>query len=345
MGFLSDIWKGVKSAVKSVGNALKKVFKPILKPFAKILGSKFGKLAMLAVSVFTGGAALISAFSQGGLSGAANFLLQKATEVITMPIDLVSKGIGAVGKVTGMESLTTFAESVQAGLGDLANAAGSVFKTGETSAVAAESSKALSAMEEDAGLADLNAENVSVGPSQASTTLDSVAESAAEASPGLAALGQGVPDPMEGAATTAARPNEAPITPVDVPATPPPKTPISEMKPNPGGEPTGFFSKAMKHINDNSEGYKLALDTVAGMTTPSRAEMEAEFYDRRDEQFAPYAESGYGGPGGTSYGGNYEPLRQRNAGLLRRARESAGNLDSQYGSTDPGLRHASGRVL
>lgn len=72
MGFFSKLWSGVKNVFKGI----LKVFSPILKPLAKILNSSWGKALLLAVSVFTFGAALMaggSAFA-GTLAGGQGFI-------------------------------------------------------------------------------------------------------------------------------------------------------------------------------------------------------------------------------------------------------------------------------
>lgn len=56
MGFLSDIWKGIKGIVSGVLS----IFKPILKPIQKFLGSSIGKVLMIVASIFTFGAALMA---------------------------------------------------------------------------------------------------------------------------------------------------------------------------------------------------------------------------------------------------------------------------------------------
>ncbi len=56
MGFLSKLWSGVKN----VFSGILKVFSPILAPLGKILGSSWGKVLMLAASVFTFGASLLA---------------------------------------------------------------------------------------------------------------------------------------------------------------------------------------------------------------------------------------------------------------------------------------------
>ncbi len=76
MGWLKDIVKGVGKAIKGVVSGIGKVFKGIMKGVGKIFGSDWGKALLLAVSVFTFGAALIAggqAF-MGGMAANQGFI-------------------------------------------------------------------------------------------------------------------------------------------------------------------------------------------------------------------------------------------------------------------------------
>lgn len=66
MGILS----GIKKIGKKIFGGIKKVFKAIMKPINKILGSKWGRVLMTGLAIFTMGSALIAggkAFAQPGL--------------------------------------------------------------------------------------------------------------------------------------------------------------------------------------------------------------------------------------------------------------------------------------
>lgn len=327
-----------KSIFKSIGNALKKVFKPILKPFKKLLSSKFFKVAMLAVSVFTAGASLITAFGQGGMKAVGNLVLKKSAELLTMPIDMVAKGIEAVGNVTGIAPLKDFAVGVQNGLGKVVDAAGSVFQVDAPNTSIADVAK------EDAGI---GSENISAetGDSAATKTLDAdVSPSASNQLQQDPATADGPAGgtPQQGAAPSAdpgatTQPGGGAPTPLDVsPAAGP-----GQGTPTLPGSKTGggnFFVQAMEHIQKNDKAWKMGLDMVAGMTEEDpasvKARAESEFYHRRDQDFASSAEQGYM----DKPPGNYAPLRQRNAGLVRRAQESRnsmthGNTRAVHGGT------------
>src|SRR5688572_24276062 len=56
MGLFSKIKKGIKGIFKGV----KKAFKSVIKGVGKILSSKFGKILLGAIAVFTAGTALIA---------------------------------------------------------------------------------------------------------------------------------------------------------------------------------------------------------------------------------------------------------------------------------------------
>lgn len=58
MGFLSDVWKGVKNVFKGI----LKVFEPILKPLGKLMNSSFGKALMIGLSIFTLGSAMVAGY-------------------------------------------------------------------------------------------------------------------------------------------------------------------------------------------------------------------------------------------------------------------------------------------
>lgn len=130
------LFSGIKKAVKSVFSGIGKVFKKVLKPFAKILSNKFVKGILMAVAIFTTGGALLGALQAASASGAGFMGMLKAgvgevvklaVKAVTAPVELIAKGISGVGSVTGLQSLTSFGQSVSQGLGELANSAGNIF--------------------------------------------------------------------------------------------------------------------------------------------------------------------------------------------------------------------------
>ena len=105
MGFLSKIWKGIKGVVKGV----LKVFSPILKPIGKILGSKWGKAIMLALSVFTMGASLMAGFS-AFQSTAGSFLTK-----------FIAGGKAFVGRMFGIKQADQAGGEMAGKAGDASN--------------------------------------------------------------------------------------------------------------------------------------------------------------------------------------------------------------------------------
>lgn len=91
MGFLSDVWKGIKNVVKGIG----KVFKAILKPIAKVLNSSWGKALMLGLSIFTFGGALLA-----GVKGFAQTTGSFLTKFVQGGKDFVGALIGKGGADT-----------------------------------------------------------------------------------------------------------------------------------------------------------------------------------------------------------------------------------------------------
>ncbi|MEE8482275.1 MAG: hypothetical protein V3S12_02890, partial [Acidiferrobacterales bacterium] len=69
MGLFSSIGK----FFKKIWGGITKVFKAVMKPINKLLGSKLGKILMLAVSIFTMGASLLAG-AQGFMSGTGGFI-------------------------------------------------------------------------------------------------------------------------------------------------------------------------------------------------------------------------------------------------------------------------------
>lgn len=70
MGFFSKIWKGIKSAGKSIVKGVKKVFKATKKIWDKFRKSTIGKVIMVAAAVYFGGVAL-GAWGGSGTAAAA----------------------------------------------------------------------------------------------------------------------------------------------------------------------------------------------------------------------------------------------------------------------------------
>ena len=103
---------GLFSGIKKVFKKIKKVFKKIVKGIGKVFGKNFMKIVGVALSVFTGGASLAAAFAANGVGGliqaGVSNLISSAVNMIKMPIDLIGKGISAVGNVTGATSLSDF---------------------------------------------------------------------------------------------------------------------------------------------------------------------------------------------------------------------------------------------
>lgn len=76
MGWLKDIVKGVGNVITGIVKGIGKLFGAVLKPIGKFLNTGWGKALLLAVSVFTFGAALIAggqAF-MGGLAANQGFI-------------------------------------------------------------------------------------------------------------------------------------------------------------------------------------------------------------------------------------------------------------------------------
>jgi hypothetical protein len=103
------LFKSIKKIGKKIFKGLKKKFKKGLIAFGKIAGSKWGKILMLASSIFTGGMALAAGFSSftgtaGGfmvkfVAGAKGFM-----GGLTSPLTQAKKMMGAgatVGQTTG----------------------------------------------------------------------------------------------------------------------------------------------------------------------------------------------------------------------------------------------------
>jgi len=336
MGLLSSAWK-------SVSNGFKKVFGKVLKPFAKILNSKFFKVAMLAVSVFTMGASLLAA---GSWKAAGNLILQKAAQIVTMPIDLVAKGIGAAGGVLGGtagNALTSFAGSVQTGLGNLANAAGNVFSVpgeGMNSSLISSSSDMGDAVQEDM----LGGASESLPGAKSTLDPDLLNNKSALPMAG---------DSMAAATpTTGYDPSQVGKTGYDMAGV---TAPSSVAKPSmlAGQNPDalgsalaqgtadaastvassgegGYFSKLSGFVKDNKEILKFGADAVAAYNKEDPAVTLARAkeldWNNRNAAFQPYAQSGFGG----QVPGDYGQLQQRNQGLMTAARDTA----SQYGSTN-----------
>lgn len=90
MGILKKIGK----AIGSVFNGIKKVFRAVMKPINKILGSKWGKVLMTALSIFTLGSAL--------LAGGAEFLAVRAAGSGYIS-SFVAGGKAFIGSLLGIE--------------------------------------------------------------------------------------------------------------------------------------------------------------------------------------------------------------------------------------------------
>jgi hypothetical protein len=334
MGFLSSAWK-------SVSNAFKKVFKPIMKPFAKLMDNKFFKGAMLAVSVFTAGASLLAAGASGGMKGIGNLILKKATEIITMPIDLVAGGIGKVGGTMGGSlggSLQSFAQSVQGGLSGVKDFAGSVF--GEASSLTAGTNTDMIK-----GAVDAVAGSAGDG---ITGTMDSEIRGPRFDARAIAEnnVGPQIDKPSLGFGSEPAGGAPMGLPPNEVAMTPPPGTPtgvsrIAEFaKKTTDPESTGgFFSKAsdfvsktVSHIQDNKDAYKMGFDALAGMTEEDEATTLAraknEVWNHRNTAFQPYAEQGFGG----QVPGNYSTLKSRTAGFMTAATNASAEMGRRYGT-------------
>ncbi len=90
MGLLKKIGK----AIGSVFSGIKKVFRAVMKPINKILGSKWGKILMTALSIFTLGTAL--------LAGGAEFLAVRAAGSSYIS-SFVAGGKAFIGSLLGIE--------------------------------------------------------------------------------------------------------------------------------------------------------------------------------------------------------------------------------------------------
>lgn len=126
MGIFSKLWNGVKGVFTGILN----LFSPILKPLNKILGSKWGKALMLAVSAFTFGTALLAG-AQGfaaGLAGTAtqsgSFLqafVQGGKAFVSSLLGIEGQGAAGGATTTGAENAAALTEgAVQSAIDPLA---------------------------------------------------------------------------------------------------------------------------------------------------------------------------------------------------------------------------------
>lgn len=273
------LFSSIKNAVKKLWGGVKKVFSAVVKPFAKILSNKWVQGALMAVTLFTGGAALISAYSGagGGFAGmkaAGNLILKKAAEIITTPIDLVSKGVEAVGNVTGIDSLTNFAKTVQDGLGTVVDKAGSIFN------VAGDDPNSIATQFADDTTKSFDGNVPEDMTDKVINKFDPQAEK------------------LQGGGPT------------------PPLADTPSQLPKPGGFLSQFRQKMdglAGWIEKNPQTSKLALDTIAGMTSQNQYEQEQEAMAKHrqflNDQFAPYANTGWD----ANYPGRFDALRNKNA--------------------------------
>lgn len=139
------IFKSIGNFIKKVAHGVRDVFRSVRKGFSKLMGNKFFRGALLAVSLFTGGVALIGAFQTGGLSAVGNLIVGKAASIITSPLKFISQGITGVGNKLGLDSLATFGTNLTKSLGNFQDAASSIFGVagetgGEIAKLAAEGS-------------------------------------------------------------------------------------------------------------------------------------------------------------------------------------------------------------
>lgn len=140
------IFKSIGNFVKKIAHGFRDVFRKVREGFSKLMGNKFFRGAMLAVSLFTGGVALIGALNTGGLGAAANLIVGKAVSIVTSPLKFIAKGLSG----SGFESLASFGDSLTRGLTNFQDKASSLFTvavdpTGGIAPIIAE----------DAGLTDL----------------------------------------------------------------------------------------------------------------------------------------------------------------------------------------------
>lgn len=139
------IFKSIGNFVKKIAHGVRDVFRKVREGFSKLMGNKWFRGALLAVSLFTGGVALIGAFQTGGLSAVGNLIVGKAASIITSPLKFVSQGITGVGNKLGLDSLATFGTNLTKSLGNFQDAASSIFGVaaetgGEIAQLAAEGS-------------------------------------------------------------------------------------------------------------------------------------------------------------------------------------------------------------
>jgi hypothetical protein len=126
MGFLSSVGRGVKKFFSGIASGVKKVFKGIGEAFGKVMDSKWGKVLMVAMAVFTMGTALIAGF-QGFASTAGSFLTKfvaGAKEFVVALANPVSKAKELFGGAGGVGSVGT--SNVAAAGGDVLEASGAL---------------------------------------------------------------------------------------------------------------------------------------------------------------------------------------------------------------------------
>lgn len=128
MGFFS----GIKKFVKKIGHGISKAFKAVRKAFTKVLSNKFVRFAMIAVSIFTMGGALVAGFANGGILGAlnaaGNLVVGKVTSLVTTPLKFVAK----MASGSGIGGLAEFGQALGETVGNFQEGADSLFTFGET---------------------------------------------------------------------------------------------------------------------------------------------------------------------------------------------------------------------
>lgn len=111
MGIFKKLKKAVKGVFKGIGN----VFKKILKPFQKILSSKWGKVLMIAASIFTLGTAMMAGYT-AWTSATGNMLAKFVASGKDFIFSLIGKQT-VYGAKGSLAAANTAAEGAKAGIG------------------------------------------------------------------------------------------------------------------------------------------------------------------------------------------------------------------------------------
>lgn len=178
MGLFSSIKKGFKKLFKGI----KKVFGKVMGAIGKITGSKWGKMLMMGIAIFTGGMALM-----GGISG----WTQAAAEGASFMGKFVS---GAKGFLTALANPVDQAKKMFGAAADAGSVAAATGQTGAAAQAGQEVANVATATAEGSNIAGIGAGEAIAGGGKVATeaaggTLAGAAKQAGqlvtEASPGF----------------------------------------------------------------------------------------------------------------------------------------------------------------